>query len=158
MVPLEWPDPHGWARSSVQFSHSVVSDSLRPHGLQHARLPCPSPPPGAHSNSCPSRWWLERSKGEAIHVDSQSLVSLREWYHGSEPGDWGTDGRWPRGTAEGCRGLFERTWARISSDTSVSCFQKSESLRPSDVKQIRSPKKRFIQKRSWRVRHPQKHC
>ena len=40
--------------SSVQFSHSVVSDSLRPHELQHARLPCPSPTPGVHSNSCPS--------------------------------------------------------------------------------------------------------
>ena len=39
--------------SSVQFSHSVVSDSLRPHGLQHTRLPCPSPTPEACSNSCP---------------------------------------------------------------------------------------------------------
>ena len=38
---------------SVQFSHSVVSDSLRPHGLQHTRLPCPSPTPGAYSNTCP---------------------------------------------------------------------------------------------------------
>ena len=42
---------------SVQFSHSVMSDSLRPHGLQHARPPCPSPIPGVYSNSCPlSRW------------------------------------------------------------------------------------------------------
>ena len=39
--------------SSVQFSHSVVSDSLRPHKLQHARPPCPSPTPGVHSDSCP---------------------------------------------------------------------------------------------------------
>ena len=39
--------------SSVQFSHSVVSDSLRPHELQHARPPCPSPTPGVHSDSCP---------------------------------------------------------------------------------------------------------
>ena len=40
------------------FSRSVVSDSLRPHGLQHARLPCPSPSPGVCSNSCPlSQWW-----------------------------------------------------------------------------------------------------
>ena len=37
-----------------QFSHSVVSDSLRPHELQHARPPCPSPTPGVHSDSCPS--------------------------------------------------------------------------------------------------------
>ena len=43
--------------SSVQFSHSVVSDSLRPHELQHARPPCPSPTLGVHSNSRPlSRW------------------------------------------------------------------------------------------------------
>ena len=41
---------------SVQFSRSVVSDSLRPHELQHARPPCPSPSPGVHSNSCPSNW------------------------------------------------------------------------------------------------------
>ena len=42
---------------SVQFSCSVMSVSLGPHGLQHARLPCPSTTPGAYSNSCPlSRW------------------------------------------------------------------------------------------------------
>ena len=40
--------------SSVQFSHSVVSDSLRPHESQHARPPCPSPTPGVHSDSRPS--------------------------------------------------------------------------------------------------------
>ena len=39
-----------------RFSHSVVSDSLRPHGLQHARLPCPSPTPEACSDSCLSSW------------------------------------------------------------------------------------------------------
>ena len=39
--------------SSVQFSRSVVSDSLRPHGLKHTRPPCPSPAPGVYSNSCP---------------------------------------------------------------------------------------------------------
>ena len=42
--------------SSVQFSHSVVSDSLRPHESQHARPPCPSPTPRVHSNSCPLSW------------------------------------------------------------------------------------------------------
>ena len=41
------------AASSVQFSHSVMSDSLWPHGLQYSRLPCPSPTPRAYSNSCP---------------------------------------------------------------------------------------------------------
>ena len=43
--------------SPVQFSLSVVSDSLRPHGLQHARPPCPSPTPRACSNPCPSSQW-----------------------------------------------------------------------------------------------------
>ena len=42
--------------SSVQFSCSVVSDSLRPHESQHTRPPCPSPTPGVHSDSCPSSW------------------------------------------------------------------------------------------------------
>ena len=42
---------------SVPFSRSVMSDSLWPHGLQHARLACPSPTPGAYSNSCPLSQW-----------------------------------------------------------------------------------------------------
>ena len=41
-------------RDSVQFSHSVMSNSLRPHEPQHARPPCPSPTPGVHLNPCPS--------------------------------------------------------------------------------------------------------
>ena len=43
--------------SSVHFSHSVMSDSLRPHESQHARPPCPPPTPGVYSNSCPSSRW-----------------------------------------------------------------------------------------------------
>ena len=43
--------------SSFHFSHSVVSGSLQPHGLQHAGLPCPSPTPKVYSNSCPSSQW-----------------------------------------------------------------------------------------------------
>ena len=42
---------------SVQFSCSIVSDSLRPNGLQYARFPCPSPAPGVCSDSCPLSWW-----------------------------------------------------------------------------------------------------
>ena len=45
---------------SVQFSHSIVSDCLPPHGLQHARPPCPSPTPRAYANSCPSCPWSSR--------------------------------------------------------------------------------------------------
>ena len=43
--------------SSVQFSCSVMSDSLRPHGLQHGRPPCSSPTPRVYSDSCPLSWW-----------------------------------------------------------------------------------------------------
>ena len=49
--------------SSVQFSRSVVSDSLRPHESQHARPPCPSPSPGVHSDSRPSRPWSLPASG-----------------------------------------------------------------------------------------------
>ena len=52
--------------SSVQFSHSVVSDSLLPHGLYHARLPCPSPTSGAYSNSCPSSWWCHPTISSSV--------------------------------------------------------------------------------------------
>ena len=45
------------SQNHCQFSCSVVSDSLRPHGPQHARPPCPSPTPSAYSNSCSSNWW-----------------------------------------------------------------------------------------------------
>ena len=55
---LEPHTPHFFSHDlSVQFSHSVMSNSLWPHGLQHNRLPCPSATPGACSNSCPLSWW-----------------------------------------------------------------------------------------------------
>ena len=47
-------------------SCSVVSDSLQPHGLQHARFPCPSPPPGACSNSCPLSWWCHLTMSSSV--------------------------------------------------------------------------------------------
>ena len=52
--------------SSVQFSCSVVSNSLWPHGLQRARLPCPSATPGAYSNSSPSRQWCHPSISSSV--------------------------------------------------------------------------------------------
>ena len=51
---------------SVQFSHSVVSDSLQPHESQHARPPCPSPTPGAYSNSCPSSRWCHPTTSSSV--------------------------------------------------------------------------------------------
>ena len=52
--------------SSVQFSPSIVFDSLRPHGLQHARLPCPSPTPRIYSNSCPLSQWCHPTISSSI--------------------------------------------------------------------------------------------
>ena len=52
--------------SSVQFSRSVVSDSLQPHESQHARPPCPSPTPRVHSNSCPLNWWCHPAISSSI--------------------------------------------------------------------------------------------
>ena len=54
------------AQLSVQFSHSVMSDSLWPHGLQHARLPCPSPTPRAYSNSGPSSQWYHPTISSSV--------------------------------------------------------------------------------------------
>ena len=51
---------------SVQFSCSVMTDSLWPHGLQHASLPCPSPTPGAYSNLCPSSQWCHPTISSSI--------------------------------------------------------------------------------------------
>ena len=55
-----------WLLSSVQFSHSVMSNSLRPHELQHARPLCPSPTPGVHPNSCPSSRWCHPAISSSV--------------------------------------------------------------------------------------------
>jgi len=52
--------------SSVQFSYSVMSDSLQPHELQHARPPCPSPTPGVHPNPCPLSWWCHPAISSSV--------------------------------------------------------------------------------------------
>ena len=52
--------------SSVQISCSVMSDSLQPHGLQHARLPCLTPTPGAYSNSCPLSQWCHPTISSSV--------------------------------------------------------------------------------------------
>ena len=62
--------------SSVRFSHSVVSDSLWPHGLQHARLPCPSPTPGACSNSRLLSRWCHSAISSPVVLFSSCLQSF----------------------------------------------------------------------------------
>ena len=63
---------------SAQFSRSVNSlfDSLWPHGLQHTRPPCPSPTPGAYSNSCPSNWWCHPTISSSVVPFSSCLQSF----------------------------------------------------------------------------------
>ena len=67
---------HGEEFSSVQFSHSVMFDSLQPHWLQHARLPCPSPTPRACSNSCPSSWWCHPTISSSVIPFSSCFQSF----------------------------------------------------------------------------------
>ena len=63
--------------SKNQFSHSVMSDSLRPHGLQHSGLPCPSPTPRACSNSCPSSQWYHPTISSSVVPLSFCLQSFQ---------------------------------------------------------------------------------
>ena len=67
---------NGHQFSSVHFSRSVVSDSLRPHESQHARPPCPSPTPGAYPNSCPLSQWCHPAISSSIIPFSSCPQSL----------------------------------------------------------------------------------
>ena len=79
-------------KSSVQFSCSVVSDSLQPHGLQHTRLPSPSPTPGACSNSCPLSWWCHPTISSSVIPFSSCLQS----FPASGSFQWVLHMRWPK--------------------------------------------------------------
>ena len=61
--------------TTVQFSHSVVSNSLWPHGLQHTRPPCPAPTPGVYSNSCPLSQWCHLPISSSVIPFSSHLQS-----------------------------------------------------------------------------------
>ena len=69
---MQWKPLH---THSVQFSHSVLSDSLWPHELRHARPPCPSPTPGVYSNSCPSSQWCHPTISSCVIPFSSHLQS-----------------------------------------------------------------------------------
>ena len=66
-----------WVVVVLLFSRSVASDSLRPHGLQHTRLPCPSLSPGICSNSCPLSWWCYLT----ISSSADPLLLLPSIFH-----------------------------------------------------------------------------
>ena len=69
----------GGTQCTVQFSRSVVSDSLQPHGLQHARPPCPSPTPKAYPNSCPSRRWCHPTISSSSSPSPPTFNLSQHW-------------------------------------------------------------------------------
>ena len=75
---IEPMSPMSSAFSSIQFSHSVVSDSLQSHELQHIKLPCPSPTPRACSNSCPLSQWCHPTISSPVIPFSSCLQSFPE--------------------------------------------------------------------------------
>ena len=82
LVKLLPPYPQHWPQgenTSVQFRHSVMSDSFRPHGPQHTRLPCPLPTPRACSDSCPSSQWCHPTISSSVIPFSSCLPSFPAW-------------------------------------------------------------------------------
>ena len=75
---------HSKLISSVRFSRSLVSDSLRPHELQHARPPCPSPAPGVHSNSHPSSRWCHPAISSSVVPSVGWIWDFKLWVSPSE--------------------------------------------------------------------------
>ena len=76
---LNAPFPSSWSinlNRLVQFSRSVMSNSLWPHGLQHARPPCPSPNPGVYSNSYPLSQWCHPTISASVITFSSHLQSF----------------------------------------------------------------------------------
>ena len=71
---VSWTTSIKTTLSSIKFIHSVVSYSLRPHGLQHARSPCPSPTPWFNSNSCPWNRWCHPTISSSVVPFSSSVV------------------------------------------------------------------------------------
>ena len=78
-VEVLTPKINVFGNCSVQFSRSVVSNSLRPHELQHARPPCPSPTPGVHPNPCPSSPWCHPAISSSVVPFSSCPQSLPAW-------------------------------------------------------------------------------
>ena len=128
-----------WAKS-VQFSHSVVSNSLWPHWLQHVRLTCPSPTPGAYSNSCPlSRWCHPTISSSVIpfssHLQSFPAIGSFQMSHfftsgGQSIGDWASGSVLPMNIQDwfplgltGWISLKSKRLSRVFSNTTVQKHQ-----------------------------------
>jgi len=106
---------------SVQFSRSVMSDSLQPHELQHARPPCPSPTPGVHSDSCPSSQRCHPAISSSVVPFSSSplATSCEELTHWKRLWCWEELGAGGKGDDRGWDGwmasLTRRTWVWVNS-------------------------------------------
>ena len=105
--------------STVQFSHSVVSNSLRPHEWQHARLPCPSPISRVDSNSCPSSWWCH------------SAISSSAVPFSSCPQSLPASGSFPMKRITKCQILLGSTRLNKQHDIGLSTAKPSETLQMS---------------------------
>ena len=99
---------------SVQFSRSVVFDSLRPHGLQHARPPCPSPIPGVYPNSRPSSRWCHPAISSSVVpcLVAQSCPALCDPMDSRLPGSSVRGDSPGKNSGVGCRALL-MTQARL---------------------------------------------
>jgi len=110
---------------TAQFSRSVVSDSLRPGGLQHTRPPCPSPTPGAYPNSCPlSPWYHPTISSSVVPVSSclQSFPasgSLDPVYFVDRQLEWGVSAWSNVGlfTRYACADFVMRVWTLLTKNT-----------------------------------------
>ena len=129
-----------WCMSSVQFSHSDVSDSLGPHESQHARPLCPTPNPRVHSNSCPLSWWYHPAISSSVIPFSSCPQSIpaSESFPMSQLFAWGgqstgvsalasfllkkSQGLSPSGWT-GCISLQSEGLARVFSNTTVQKHQ-----------------------------------
>ena len=126
--------------SSVQFSHSVVSDSLRPHALQHARPPCPSPTPGVHLDSHPLSPWCHPAISSSVVPFSSCPQSLpaSETFPMSQLFTWGGQSTgvsaWPSFLPKKSQGWSPSEWtgwislqskglSRVFSNTTVQKHQ-----------------------------------
>ena len=125
---------------SVQFSRSVMSDSLQPHELQHARPPCASPSPGVHSNSGPSSQWCRPAISSSVVPFSSCPQSLpaSESFPVSQLFAWGGQSTgvsalasvlpmntqdWPPSEWTGWISLQSKGLSRVFSNTTVQKYQ-----------------------------------
>ena len=122
---------------SVQFSPSVVSNSMRPHGLQHVRLSCPSPTPRVYSNSCPSSRWchptisssvipfscLHLSQHRVFSIESVRIRWPKYWSFSISPSnEYSTQDWFPLGWT-GWISLQSKGLSRVFSNTTVQKHQ-----------------------------------